>query len=1051
MKVPSSASLGVFSVVGIAILLLSFRKMAAPDPIRRSDLSTPEISAAPPDSNQAASRDSGRTESGNGSPSDSPRTERPLGVSGSAKMEMKAFTDWWNRYSVAEPGVRHWMEAEGVALAAARKPVMKDLIRSDPKAALESALPRRIHSRLPTEVAAHVEEPVSARGNFGVLAQVGIPGEPEPEEPIYRTVTIGDRVWKAYTFGDALDRKTLENIPLHGIALDGVFALDPDPVRVLEPEEAAAVAGSRDAICSISGATAHDLGTPQAVDLGGESAWVCGSGHLTDLKDRELFALKNRGNSQDADGAFRMKSTYTEGIKRMLLIRVDFSDLAGAPFSDVAGTNMLAGIDSFYREQSFGKTGFHPLGSGSLMTATLRMPKTAATYGASDASVLRTDARNAARSAGVTLSNFDFDLVCFGAVPGFNWAGLGYVGAPGSWIRASFDATGGVSAHELGHNFGLNHANFWDTGGQSVIGSGSNVEYGDSFDTMGNATAGRRHFNARYKNYLDWLPNTQVRTVTASGTYRVWAHDRTNAAPYRALRVSRNSQTNYWLEFRQQFNDRPFMLHGLGIRWARTGNQSALLLDTTPGTSDGKNDAALLIGRTFSDTTAGIHITPVAKGGTTPESLDVVIQVGRFTNNVPPVLSLSAPQTNAAANVSLGFIANATDAEGDSLAYSWDFGDGTFLPLNTNRVTKSWTAAGEYVVRCTVSDMKGGTASRHVLVRIGSPNTVRIAGRILRGGQPVPGIRVEVSNTKQAVTDSNGEYLLAGLARGSYTVKAIADGLLFTRQGFVNPLSVQSNLGGIDFEAALPGDLVGLTLVPFGAQWRYYDRGDLGGFSWRAAAFPDGTWSSGAAPLGYGDDNIVTPVSFGGVATNKHITTWFRHSFVVDDPATLQALTLGLVRDDGAAVYLNGREVFRSNLPTGSVVPSTRASSSVGGSDETAVFETDLDPATVLRGTNVLAVEVHQYAPDSSDLRFSLQLAALLRPAATVPKLAVQPTAESLRLLWPQSAVGYVLQEAESPSSVWQVSDETVGTESGQNFSIIPVSHAARFFRLAKP
>jgi hypothetical protein len=54
------------------------------------------------------------------------------------------------------------------------------------------------------------------------------------------------------------------------------------------------------------------------------------------------------------------------------------------------------------------------------------------------------------------------------------------------------------------------------------------VEYGDSFDTMGNASAGRRHFNTRYKNYLDWLPNTYVRNALTNGTYRVFAMDSTN-------------------------------------------------------------------------------------------------------------------------------------------------------------------------------------------------------------------------------------------------------------------------------------------------------------------------------------------------------------------------------------------------------------------------------------------------------------------------------------------------------------------------------------------
>jgi hypothetical protein len=934
-------------------------------------------------------------------------------------------------------------------LARQRRQEMLELIPSDPEQALELAIPRGIRLRLPPSIAELTEEPVSGKGDLGVLAAVGFPGGPPPAEPVYRTVSIQDRVWKAFTYGEALDRPTLSGVPLHGIAIEGLFALHPDPIRRLDPDETPA--GGKDALCSISGEGAAVEGTPIASETGEEIAWVCGTTHLAELSARSRAALQDRGGGQDAEGAFRMKSTYTEGVKRMLILRVDFSDLPGAPFSDLAGTNMLAGIDSFYREQSFGKTSFRKLGEGSVLSTTLRLPRTAAVYGASDASVLRTDARAAARSAGINTANFDFDLTCFGAVPGFNWAGLGYVGAPGSWIRASFDAAGGVSAHELGHNFGLNHANFWDTGGQSVTGPGSNVEYGDSFDTMGSAGAGKRHFNARYKNHLDWLPTAQVRTITASGTYRVWAHDRTNAATFRALRVAKNSQTNYWLEFREQFTDRPFLMNGLGIRWARSGNQSSLLLDNTPGTSDGKNDSALLIGRTFSDSASGIHITPVGKGGTIPESLDVVVQIGRFTNNLPPTLTLAAPLTNAAANSALAFTATGVDPDGDVLAHSWDFGDGTFLPLNTNRVSHAWSTAGEYVVRCVVSDMKGRVASRSQLVRVGSPSTVRISGQVTRGGQPVQGVRVEVSNSKQSYTDSDGTYLIAGLARASYTIKAVAEGLLFTRSGFTNPLAAQTNRIRIDFEASLPGDLATVSLVPMGAQWRYYDRGDLAGLGWRQPSFSDASWVAGAAPLGYGDDNMVTTVSFGGVATNKFTTTWFRHSFVVDDPTGFQTVTLGLIRDDGAAVFLNGREVFRSNLPTGTLSPATRALASVGGSEETAVFETDLDPALILQGTNVLAVEVHQYAADSSDLRFSLQIAGLLRPTASAPRLNLSGAAERIRLAWPLTAVGYSLQESDSPSAAWRTSEESIGAEGGLYFTTFPATNAARYYRLVRP
>ena len=930
---------------------------------------------------------------------------------------------------------------------------MAELIPADPRRALELAIPSGLREQLPASITPFLEEPVDGRGDFGVLSGIPASDYSGPFEPVYRTVSIGDRAWRAYTYGSALLRPTLTEVPLHGVALDGLFALDPNAVRILDADEAARMATpAKDALCAVSNQPVTTFAEEVPVDAGGHTAWLCSAAHTENYNERLILASVDKGNGTDADGVFRQKSAYTEGLKRLLILRVDFSDLAGAPLSDATGTNMLNGIAAFYQEQSFGKTTFRPLGAGSAMTATLRMPKTAAVYGASDPSILRTDARNAARTAGVNLALFDFDLICVGAVPGFNWAGLGYVGAPGAWIRASFDATGGVPSHELGHNFGLNHANAWDTGGLSILGAGSNVEYGDSFDTMGNATAGKRHFNTRYKNYLDWLPTTQVKIVTASGNYRLFAHDATNAATTRAVRIARNSQTNYWLEFRQKFTDRPALMDGVGLRWARSGNQQSLLLDVTPGSADGKNDSALLIGRTFSDRVAGIHITPLAKGGTIPESLDLQVNLGKFTNNQLPSVTLTANATAAFAGAPITFTANATDPDGDTLAYSWDFGDNAIVAANTNQVSRTWSVAREYWVRCTVSDMKGGEGSAAVLVRIGNPSTYRIAGRVLQGGKPVAGIRVEVSNTQQTYTTSDGTYTLTGLARGTYTVKAIAEGYLFTPSGFSNPLSITGHADGINLEASAPGDLAQVALVPLGAQWRYYDSGDLAGTSWRTTAFNDGAWNNGAAPLGYGDDNIVTTVKYGPLTTAKHITTWFRHGFQVDDPTRFLSVTLGLIRDDGAAVYLNGTEVFRSNLPTGTLTAATRASASVGGTDETTLYEASVDPKWFRPGTNVLAVEVHQYAPDSSDVRFALQLSGLLRPSsATAPRLEFGTGSEQIRLSWPVTAIGFELQETKSLETPWSPSDETIGAEAGRNVASPKLTENLRFFRLGKP
>ncbi len=87
-----------------------------------------------------------------------------------------------------------------------------------------------------------------------------------------------------------------------------------------------------------------------------------------------------------------------------------------------------------------------------------------------------------------------------------------------------------------------------------------------------------------------------------------------------------------------------------------------------------------------------------------------------------------------------------------------------------------------------------------------------------------------------------------------------------------------------------------------------------------------------------------------------------------------------LLRDDGGIVYINGIEVFRSNLPEGDIGATTFASAVVGGADETTFYESSVDPAVLKEGRNVVAVEIHQANAPSSDLGFDLALTGLALP-----------------------------------------------------------------------
>ena len=156
--------------------------------------------------------------------------------------------------------------------------------------------------------------------------------------------------------------------------------------------------------------------------------------------------------------------------------------------------------------------------------------------------------------------------------------------------------------------------------------------------------------------------------------------------------------------------------------------------------------------------------------------------------------------------------------------------------------------------------------------------------------------------------------------------------------------------------------------------WKYLDDGSDQGTLWRTPLFDDSGWLSGRTPLGYGDPWISTTVSFGNNAASKHITTYFRRAFTLTQPLSTTLLSLRMLRDDGIVVYLNNVEIFRNNLPTSTLTYTTLASTSIGGSDETTVVQTIITAGLLVTGVNALAAEVHQAAPDSSDLTFDLEL-----------------------------------------------------------------------------
>jgi hypothetical protein len=134
-------------------------------------------------------------------------------------------------------------------------------------------------------------------------------------------------------------------------------------------------------------------------------------------------------------------------------------------------------------------------------------------------------------------------------------------------------------------------------------------------------------------------------------------------------------------------------------------------------------------------------------------------------------------------------------------------------------------------------------------------------------------------------------------------------------------------------------------------------------------------------------------------------------------------------------MYLGGSEVFRSNLTNGPVNYLTRASSA--SDDGTVFYSTNVPASLLVAGTNVLAVEVHQESPTSSDISFDLQL-----EGSPAPLLRATRVGEDWLLYWNNPAA--VLEKTEDLNGPWsaQPGASPVGMESGGEKA---------FFRLRMP
>ncbi|WPO89077.1 alkaline phosphatase PhoX [Chryseobacterium sp. HR92] len=186
------------------------------------------------------------------------------------------------------------------------------------------------------------------------------------------------------------------------------------------------------------------------------------------------------------------------------------------------------------------------------------------------------------------------------------------------------------------------------------------------------------------------------------------------------------------------------------------------------------------------------------------------------------------------------------------------------------------------------------------------------------------------------------------------------------------------------------------------ASWSYKDNNQAQPAGWNAKTYDISTWAVGNGPLGYGDPVTTT--------INSGLTTaYFAKDFTVDFSTLSDNMELGVMRDDGIIVYLNGEEVVRDNMPAGAVTFNTFSSTTIDGAAESVYNLFSIPKSKFVNGVNRLSIELHNRSTTSSDLRIDAYLKTTAN--TTIPVTcngthiscftSIVPTAQTDKLIIP--------------------------------------------------
>ena len=153
------------------------------------------------------------------------------------------------------------------------------------------------------------------------------------------------------------------------------------------------------------------------------------------------------------------------------------------------------------------------------------------------------------------------------------------------------------------------------------------------------------------------------------------------------------------------------------------------------------------------------------------------------------------------------------------------------------------------------------------------------------------------------------------------------------------------------------------TVISPNNSWSYLVPDAQPPITWTTIGFDDRNWLSGNSGIGYGDNDDATVIG-------QTISLYMRRQFNIISVDEIDAVLLDMDYDDSFIAYLNGIEIARA-LISGE----PPAYNQLSDGDHEALLYRGIDPERfevdknlLIQGNNVLAIEVHNRDPNSSDM-----------------------------------------------------------------------------------